>query len=122
MSYYEITFVLKPEWDEKRREELSKKMREFLSERAVEIKTMNEEGLRKLAYEVKKKKEGYFVILNFEAEPSIMGEFRNFMYSEGVIRLMIIKKDKLLTSEPKKGEENGSSEQGDPNRQSNPGA
>ena len=122
MSYYEITFVLKPEWDEKRREELSKKMREFLSERAVEIKTMNEEGLRRLAYEVKKKKEGYFVILNFEAEPSIMGEFRNFMYSEGVIRLMIIKKDKLLTSEPKKGEENGSSEQGDPNRQSNPGA
>ena len=122
MSYYEITFVLKPEWDEKRMEELSKKMREFLSERAVEIKTMNEEGLRRLAYEVKKKKEGYFVILNFEAEPSIMGEFRNFMYSEGVIRLMIIKKDKLLTSEPKKGEENGSSEQSDPNRQSNPGA
>jgi len=122
MSCYEITFVLKPEWDEKRREELGKKVREFLNEKTVEIKTMNEEGLRKLAYEVKKKKEGYFVILNFEAEPSIMEEFRNFMHSQGVIRLMIIKKDKFFTSELKKGEENGSSEQGDLNRQSDPGA
>ena len=51
-------------------------------------------GKRKLAYEVKKNKEGYYVIINFEAKPELITELeRNYRITDEVIKFIVVRKE-----------------------------
>jgi small subunit ribosomal protein S6 len=51
-------------------------------------------GMRKLAYPINKKNEGYYVVLEFEAQADMPKELdRRMKISENVIRHLIINKD-----------------------------
>lgn len=52
-------------------------------------------GPRRLAYEVKGRREGYYVVMNFRSEPSSKDELdRIYRISDDVFRHLIIKQDK----------------------------
>ena len=58
------------------------------------VEKAEELGKRKLAYEVKKNKEGYYVIFHFEANTSLIAELeRNYRITDEVIKFMTIKVD-----------------------------
>ena len=49
---------------------------------------------KKLAYEVKKNSEGYYVVTTFEAEPTLITELeRNYRITDDVIKFMVIRQD-----------------------------
>ena len=51
-------------------------------------------GKKKLAYEINKKTEGYFVLINFESSEDFPKELdRNFRIMDSVIRHIIVKRD-----------------------------
>jgi len=51
-------------------------------------------GTRKLAYEINKYKEGYYVVMNFETNQDVVKELdRVSRISDSVMRHMIIKED-----------------------------
>lgn len=51
-------------------------------------------GLRKLAYPIQKKNEGYYVVVTFQASPELPKELdRRLRISEVVMRHLIINKD-----------------------------
>ena len=51
-------------------------------------------GKRKLAYEINKKSEGFYTLINFTANPELPSELdRIFRITDGVIRHIIVKEE-----------------------------
>ena len=58
------------------------------------VENIDEWGKRKLAYEVKGYREGYYVLMNFTADTSVPAEMdRVFKITEDFIRHIIVKED-----------------------------
>ena len=61
-------------------------------ERNGKLEKVDELGKRKLAYEIAKNKEGYYIVLYFEANPNLIAELeRNYRIIDTVIKFMTIK-------------------------------
>ena len=57
------------------------------------VEKVDELGKKKLAYEIAKNKEGYYVVFDFEANPSLIAELeRNYRITDEVIKFIVIKK------------------------------
>ena len=58
------------------------------------VSNVNEMGLRKLAYEIGKNKEGYYVVFDFEAKPELIVELeRNYRITDEIIKFIVVRKD-----------------------------
>ena len=56
------------------------------------VEKVDELGKRKLAYEVKKFEEGFYVVFYFEANPDLITELeRNYRITDEVIKFMTVK-------------------------------
>ena len=67
MNKYETIFVISPEADEETIQSLIQRTKDIIEENGS-IENVEEWGSRKLAYEVKGFREGYYVLMNFTAE------------------------------------------------------
>lgn len=93
MNTYETMFILRPNLEEEKRNEVIEKFKNIISQDG-EVKEVNEWGVRKLAYEIEKLREGYYVLVDFVANPSLPMELeRNFRITDEVIRFMVIAKN-----------------------------
>jgi small subunit ribosomal protein S6 len=107
MPCYETTFVLKPELDEEKRGEILEGIKIFIGDEKGEVKNIDERGMRKLAYEIAGVKEGFFVTINFQTNPSRIREIQKFLRAKDeIVRLMIVKGEEKLPDQ-KKGEKSG---------------
>ncbi len=58
------------------------------------VSNVNEMGNRKLAYEIGKNKEGYYVVFEFEAKPELITELeRNYRITDEIIKFIVVRKD-----------------------------
>ena len=58
------------------------------------VSNVNEMGLRKLAYEIGKNREGYYVVFDFEAKPELIVELeRNYRITDKIIKFIVVRKD-----------------------------
>ncbi len=56
------------------------------------IENVQEVGRKKLAYDVKKNKEGYYVVFTFEANPKLIAELeRNYRITDEVIKFITVR-------------------------------
>ncbi len=62
---YEIMYILKPELDEASIKTENANIQKILTDNGAKIIDVNEWGLKELAYEIKKAKKGYYVVLKF---------------------------------------------------------
>ena len=75
MNKYESVVIIDPSVDEEKVKELSHKFTDLINKDG-KVEKVEELGKKRLAYEVKKNKEGYYVVLNFEANPTLIAEIR----------------------------------------------
>ena len=88
---YETVFVLSNKLTEEATAELVKKFTDLIAANGT-IDSIDEWGKRRLAYPINDMNDGYYVLVNFEAEPSFVAELeRIFNITEGVMRSMTIK-------------------------------
>jgi small subunit ribosomal protein S6 len=93
MRKYETLFILRPNLEEEKRKELIEKFSTIINADGEVVK-VNEWGNRKLAYEIEKLKEGYYVLVDFKASPELPKELeRNFGITEDVIRFVVINRE-----------------------------
>lgn len=93
MNKYESVVIINPNVDEEGIKSLVQKF-ETLINTDGKVEKAEELGKRKLAYEVKKNKEGYYVIFHFEGNTSLIAELeRNYRITDEVIKFMTIKVD-----------------------------
>ena len=56
--------------------------------------SVEEMGKRKLAYEIKKQKEGFYIVFKFEAKPELISELeRNYRITDEVMKFIVIKEE-----------------------------
>ncbi|ABR46275.1 ribosomal protein S6 [Alkaliphilus metalliredigens QYMF] len=91
MNKYELTYILKSETDEEKRNQLAEKFKGIIEADGA-VENVDEWGNRKLAYEIDKRNEGYYVLVNFASSIDVPKELdRNLKIAEQVIRHMIIR-------------------------------
>ena len=90
MNKYESIIIINPAVEEERVNELTTKFTDMINKYGKVEKAENL-GKKKLAYPVKKNAEGYYVELNFTANPSLIAELeRNYRITDDVIKFMTI--------------------------------
>lgn len=88
--------ILSPELDEAATEALLERIRGYLAQAKATVTSFNTWGLRRLAYPIKRQKEGRYYLVNFTAEPRLVKEFeRNLLLAEGVLRELVIRLDEV---------------------------
>jgi len=94
MSAYEVMFILKPDLEEEKYDALISKFKGVIEAGKGEVTNFNRIGRRRLAYEVKKFREGFYLLFNYSGAPSVTDELeRNFRITDEVIRYLIVKED-----------------------------
>lgn len=92
MNKYESIVVFKTQLEEESRLELLEKFKSII-ENEGKIENVEDWGVKRLAYEIQKLKEGYFYFITFEASTNLPKELeRNYRISEDVIRYNIIRR------------------------------
>lgn len=90
MRKYEVMFILRPNLEEEKRNELIEKFKSIVTADG-EVEKVEEWGNRKLAYEINKINDGYYILMYFKAGVDVPKELdRNFKISDDVIRHLIV--------------------------------
>lgn len=90
MNKYESVIIINPAIEEDKVKELTDKFSALINDDG-KVEKVELRGKKKLAYEVKKNKEGYYAIFYFEANPDVITELeRNYRISDDVIKFMTI--------------------------------
>lgn len=92
MNKYEVVYIIDPAVEEEARKELIAKYNTLIAENGGTVDKVEEWGKRRLAYAIDYKAEGYYVLVNFQAESELPKELeRNLQISDSVIRYQVIK-------------------------------
>ena len=92
MNKYESMYILKPDLDDETRIALIERFKSLVEQNGGKVEKIDEWGIRKLAYEIKYIKEGYYVLMTFESGPQLPLEFeRNYNISDSVLRFNVIR-------------------------------
>ena len=95
IKHYETVFILTPVLSEDQVKEAVKKFHDFLTDRKAEIVDSDNWGLRKLAYPIQKKSTGFYHLLEFKAEPTVIADLEiAYKRDERLMRFMTIALDK----------------------------
>ena len=88
---YETMYIVDSTGSEETTAALVNKFKTLIEQNG-NIESFNEWGKRKLAYPINDLTEGYYVLVNYTAEPSFVAELeRIFTITEGVMRYMTTK-------------------------------
>ncbi len=99
MNHYETVFILTPVLSDEQAKETVAKFKKVLTDKGAEI--LNEEawGLKKMAYAIDKKSTGFYNLIEFKAEPSVVATLETaYRREEKVIRFMTVKLDKYASA------------------------
>ena len=95
MNHYETVFILTPVLSDVQMKEAVEKFKAILVAEGAEIVNEENWGLRKLAYPIQKKSTGYYQLLEFNADPSVIAKLEiNFRRDERIIRFLTFRMDK----------------------------
>lgn len=91
MRDYELVFIVHPELEETGLNEVIEKVQGWITESGGTISKVDLWGKRKLAYDIRKQKEGQYVLLEAKIEPAYCTELeRNLRFLEPVMRFMLV--------------------------------
>jgi len=92
MRDYELVYILDPDLSEEAVTELMERFKTLASGQGSEIKSQERWEKRRLAYEIKNKREGIYVVMELKASPEAVQEIdRVQKITEGVLRHLIVR-------------------------------
>ena len=91
MRTYESIFIVHPEVVGDDQTAIIDKYKTILSDQGAEVLKVENWGVRTLAYQVKKQSKGCYVLMIFDAEPTVIAEFeRRMRIDEMVIKFQTV--------------------------------
>ena len=95
MNKYETVFILTPVLSDDQMKETVEKFKKVLTDNGGNIENEENWGLRKLAYPIENKNTGFYTLIEFEGEPTIVNKLETaFRRDEKVIRFLTFRLDK----------------------------
>lgn len=93
MNQYEMVLILKVGLEEEERNQVLDRLKDAISQNGT-VGEIDDWGTRKLAYEIHYNKDGYYYVLNYEADPSVVAEVeRRARILDQVLRYLTVKKE-----------------------------
>jgi len=93
MNKYESVVIINPSVEEQGVKALIAKITDLINSNG-KLEKVDELGKKKLAYEIKKNSEGYYVVLNFEANPNLVAELeRVYRITDEVIKFIVVREN-----------------------------
>ncbi|MBO5345105.1 MAG: 30S ribosomal protein S6 [Clostridia bacterium] len=90
---YELMYIISSAASEEQREALINKFSAMVEEKGGKIVSLEKMGMRKFAYPINFKNEGFYVLMTFEADAVVVDEMNKLMnITENIVRQMFIKK------------------------------
>jgi small subunit ribosomal protein S6 len=88
---YETVFIVRPNLDDESVDRTVAGVEEYIKGLGGTIISTDKKGRRRLAYEVSKMRDGFYVMTRFEAKPEAVAQVkRMMMLSEEIIRSLIV--------------------------------
>jgi len=95
LKQYETVFIATPVLSDSQVKEAVKKYRDFITENQGEIVHEEDWGMRKLAYPIQKKSTGFYHLIEFKAEPTLIEKLEvQYRRDERIIRYLTFSMDK----------------------------
>ncbi|XP_062202914.1 protein REGULATOR OF FATTY ACID COMPOSITION 3, chloroplastic [Phragmites australis] len=99
MRHYEVVYLIHEDRVEEV-EDLVSKVQEFVREKKGRIWRLNNWGLRRLAYKIKKATHANYILMNFEIESRYINDFKTLLdKDERIIRHLVMKRDEAVTED-----------------------
>ncbi len=93
---YEGMYIMSATLSEDARKKAIEKITSAIQHHAGEVHKIFEQGRKKLAYEIGKRKEGFYYIIYFSASSSSMPElWREYQLNEDLIRFMTLRAEEV---------------------------
>ena len=94
MNKYELAVVLSAAIDDEARLAALERVKEYITRAGGTITNVDEWGKKKLAYEIQKMSEAYYVFIQFEAEASVPSQVEaSVRLMEQVIRFLCVNRE-----------------------------
>ncbi len=94
MEQYETAFLISPALEEEETEKIITQMAAVISKEKGKMIKEDRWGKRRLAYQIKKHEEAFYVFFHYEGDPAIPNELeRRFKQSEAILRFLTVKKE-----------------------------
>ena len=91
---YETVIIVNPNITDNEIKELIEILKKIITDNQGTITKVEELGKRKLAYEIKKCKEGYYAVLYFEADASVISELeRIYRIKDEIMKFITVRID-----------------------------
>ncbi|MBP1637963.1 MAG: ribosomal protein [Bacteroidetes bacterium] len=95
LNHYEAVFILTPVLSDAQMKEAVEKFKTVITDNGGAITNEENWGMRKLAYPIQKKSTGFYSLLQFDAEPTVIATLETqFRRDERVLRFLSFRLDK----------------------------
>lgn len=95
LNHYEAVFILTPVLSDVQMKEAVEKFKSVVTDNGGTIVNEENWGMKKLAYPIQKKSTGFYSLLQFEAEPSLIATLETqFRRDERILRFLTFRLDK----------------------------
>ncbi len=93
MNKYELLYIISCDAPEETREAIIKKFSDMVEKDGGKVESIEKIGMKKFAYPIQDKQEGFYVLMNFESSPTLPRQMEQQMaLTEYFVRKMFIKK------------------------------
>ena len=88
-----MLYILDASLSDEAKESIVKKLEDLVKTSGGAVESIDRWGTRKLQYPINYKSEGYYVLMNFEAEKTLVVEIKRIAgITDGIIRRLITKR------------------------------
>ena len=93
MNKYELMYILVNSASDEEKDAMIEKVNALITKNGGVVESTDKLGNKKLAYEINKKHEGFYVLVNFEAESNVPAVLTSTLrITEGVLRFIVVAK------------------------------
>lgn len=93
MTNYEVLYIISPSISEEERESLIAKFKSFVETKNGTVAGIDKWGLKKLAYPISFKTEGFYVLMNYASEAEVSTSMESLMrITDGILRAIVVRK------------------------------
>ena len=94
---YELMYVINPVLNEDQTKDIVQRVTQYLSDNGAQVEHVEEKGSQRLAYPIEKKRNGYYVVVNFRLPVSANGGLvkieRAMTINDDLMRHMVLRYD-----------------------------
>lgn len=102
MASYEVMYILVPNLEDEAYAAANQRFSDLITENGGRVDKVDVWGKRRLAYELKKRREGYYTLIYFDAPAAAVKELdRVLRINENILRHMIVRHEEKGTTAAK---------------------